>query len=127
MNDCWLWAGGIHANGYGYWWDAENKKLLTAHRVVYEALVGNIPKGITLDHLCQNTNCVNPAHLEPVTLKENILRGRGLAARNARKLFCNKGHKLSGENLKIEYGRRRCRECKRAQFRKYYWRKKVYA
>lgn len=83
-----------------------------AHRVAYELLVGPIPEGLTLDHLCRNTGCVNPDHLEPVTHRVNILRGRGLAAQNAAKTHCIHGHPLSIENTYVSArGQRQCRTC----------------
>lgn len=75
---CWIWTG-AQLKGYGRLSTRSNPSGL-AHRIVYSALVGPIPDGLTLDHLCQNTLCVNPAHLEPVTASEN-LRRRHAAAR----------------------------------------------
>ncbi len=64
-------------------------------------VVGQIPSGLTLDHLCRVRNCVNPAHLEPVTHRENTLRGDGVTAINARKTSCHRGHPFAGENLYV--------------------------
>lgn len=113
---CWFWlaTGGQGRSGeYGSFWNGERKVL--AHRYAYELLVGPIPEGLTLDHLCRNTRCVNPAHLEPVTNKENTLRGFGWAGENARKTHCVNGHPLSGDNLLQEPsrpGERLCRACR---------------
>lgn len=76
---CWEWLATRTSNGYGQFWagrySATGQPLLdSAHRVVYEALVGPIPAGLELDHLCRNAGCVNPAHLEPVTHAENVRR-----------------------------------------------------
>jgi hypothetical protein len=71
---CWVWQRG-KSNGYGI--VTRNGKNQYAHRVVYERLVGAVPPGLDLDHLCRNTSCVNPAHLEPVSHGENMRRGRG--------------------------------------------------
>lgn len=72
-DECWPWAGSIDSrNTYGRF--PVNKVWRRAHRVAYELLVGPIPDGLTLDHLCRNTRCVNPAHLEPCTARENHRR-----------------------------------------------------
>jgi hypothetical protein len=89
---CWEWTGAKTGAGYG--------KILTfrsiqvAHRVLYELLVGPVPDGMELDHLCQNKSCVNPGHLEPVTHRENIRRGPG----HGKETHCPKGHPYSPEN-----------------------------
>ena len=69
---CWLWTGALAPNGYGVGWNGERTRQ--AHRLVYELLVGPIPEGKHLDHLCCVRNCVNPDHLEPVTQAENNRR-----------------------------------------------------
>lgn len=85
-----------------------------AHRVAYEMLVGKIPPGLTIDHLCRNRACCNPSHLEPVTMRENMMRGEGVAAKHARQTHCKHGHPFSGHNLIIASdGERKCRECYR--------------
>src|SRR5262245_21521692 len=78
---CWQWMGEVTKNGYGriYW----GYKHRPAHRVAYEAYRGPIPEGMTIDHLCRNRACVNPAHLEPCTIRVNTLRGFGRAGNNA--------------------------------------------
>lgn len=91
-NGCWTWLGGINPKGYGT--IMINYKHYIAHRLVYEFLIGPIPEGLTLDHLCRNRAYVNPEHLEPVTNAENVLRGEGISARNARKTHCKRGHSL---------------------------------
>lgn len=70
---CWNWQGARQSRGYGSFGIAPGRTAL-AHRVAYEAMVGPIPDGMTLDHLCENKVCVNPAHLEPVTREENTRR-----------------------------------------------------
>ncbi len=74
---CWFWRGACNEKGYGYFhWDGHWRK---AHRFAYELLIGPIPEGLTIDHLCFVRHCVNPVHMEPVTLRENILRGEDRA------------------------------------------------
>lgn len=70
---CWEWQGELNRNGYGRVW--VNGRRLMAHRVAYQLLVGEIPEGLVLDHLCKVRRCCNPDHLEPVTVRENTLRG----------------------------------------------------
>lgn len=113
-NGCWLWTGTLDSSGYGRF--AGNKQKHSAHRFSYEIAIGPIPKALTLDHLCRVRACVNPTHLEPVTNRENVLRGIGLSAANARKTHCPKGHPYSGENLLVcvtprGTQARKCRTC----------------
>jgi HNH endonuclease len=70
---CWIWTGELNRNGYGRMWI--NGRRVMVHRHVYEALVGPIPDGAVLDHTCRNRACCAPHHLEPVTVRENTLRG----------------------------------------------------
>lgn len=116
---CWVWTGTRSPLGYGQL--RLNYKLYSAHRWVYEQLVGTIPEGLELDHLCRNPPCCNPSHLEPVTHRENILRGSGWAAVNARRTECVNGHAFTPENTKfLGSGRRRCKECHRQNARARY-------
>lgn len=111
---CWAWTGGKR-NGYGSFW--RNGQHEGAHRFAYEHLVGPIPKGLHLDHLCRNHGCVNPVHLEVVTCRVNVLRGIGPTAVNARKTRCPQGHKYTEKNTAVLNqvgGGRRCRICHRA-------------
>jgi hypothetical protein len=110
---CWLWTGGLTRDGYGVFW-VNRKQRRPAHRWSYEHFVGPIPEGLQIDHLCRVRRCVNPDHLEPVTNRENILRGDTFAAANGRKTHCPKGHPYEGENLYEIRGERRCRACNRA-------------
>lgn len=119
---CWPWQGHCHPDGYGRMWDGTRWR--PAHRMVYELEVGPIPDGLQLDHLCRNRSCVNPAHLEPVTNKENGLRGISPAADHARQTHCLNGHEFTDENTYMHPGphglRRVCRICKRARDRAFY-------
>ena len=105
---CWLWLGGVN-EGYGR--VRVGRKQAMAHRVMYEREVGPIPKGLTLDHLCRVRSCVNPAHLEPVTTRENTLRGVGVSALNAQKVACVRGHRFDSKNTYHLRGKRSCRAC----------------
>ena len=108
---CWLWRDSHRHLGYGVFW-IWKKKRTGAHRFAYEFCVGPIPEGLTIDHLCRVRHCVRPDHLEPVTHRDNILRGNGPPAINYRKTTCLKGHPLSGENLYLtRTGRRHCKLC----------------
>ena len=107
---CWLWQASKNADGYGNFKYGKNSQ--GSHRIAYEVLVQKIPNKLQLDHLCRTRHCVNPAHLEPVTQKENILRSESPSAKNAKKLFCARGHLLSAENLLICYSGRICKLCK---------------
>lgn len=113
---CIEWPGVRH---HGHGRVAHEGRLHYAHRLAYEQQVGPVPRGLVLDHLCRNPACVNPAHLEPVSDKENILRGTGAGARNARKTHCVRGHELAGDNLLTCAGGRRCRACNAHRCREY--------
>lgn len=116
---CWLWTGYIGEGGYGRVYEGHSDgRTLMAHRVVYELAVGPIPEGLTLDHLCRVRCCVNPDHVEPVTLRENLLRGETSAAINAAKTRCIHGHAFTPENTYVYAdGRRTCRRCIRDRAR----------
>ena len=117
-NGCWQWVGSREAKGYGRFW--LNGKHRKAHRVAYELMVGPIPAGYTIDHLCRNRDCVRPSHLDPVTNRENVLRGEGVTANHARQTHCTNGHEFTPENTYIRpRGQRSCRECARAAHRRY--------
>ena len=108
---CWIWKASTESNGYGC--ILIRRKAQVAHRLAYEWTKGPIPEGKELDHLCRNRRCVNPDHLEPVTCRENILRGNAPSAKQARQTHCKRGHPLFGSNLYLEPNgrRRRCRQC----------------
>lgn len=122
-DSCWPWTGAILSTGYGrFTIDGKGKQ---AHRVAYEMTCSPIPKGLDLDHLCRNRACVRPSHLEPVSRRENLLRG--VSARGITR--CPKGHPYDGANVYFVTNRhgnkvQRCRACSRASSKAYY-RKKV--
>jgi hypothetical protein len=121
---CWNWTRYLDKDGYGKasW---RFYKTHRAHRVAYFSLVGDIPSGLQIDHLCRNRRCCNPHHLELVTLADNVRRGlAGKAAglRMAMKTHCPKGHEYAGDNLHISRYRggthRECRACDRERSRR---------
>lgn len=122
---CWVWTSRKDRGGYGK--VKLDGRTRTAHAVFYECLVGPVPSGLELDHLCRNRGCVNPAHLEPVSRKENVLRGASPAAANARKTHCPRGHAFTPENTEVRtvgQSSRNCRTCKRAKDMERYWKKR---
>ncbi len=108
-DECWLWTGSTASKGYGLFW--HKGRSVRVHRLAYELMVGPIPEGLTLDHLCRVRHCVNPKHLEPVTGKINILRGEGAPAYNARKTHCLRGHPFNETNIYRPPARPKTREC----------------
>ena len=116
---CWNWQGYLQR---GYALFSLNGRTVQVHRAIYTAVNGAIPNGLTIDHLCRNKGCVNPDHMEPVTVKVNVLRGNTITAKNAAKTHCFRGHPLSGDNLNLYRGLRVCRKCKTIYMRE--WRAK---
>lgn len=119
---CWPWTASTTLEGYGKLsTGGHSGRLVLAHRTAYEIMVGPIPVGLHLDHLCRVPPCCNPGHLEPVTHRENILRGIGPSALNARKTHCPSGHPYSSDNTYIfpRNGSRQCRICRRRYHAEY--------
>lgn len=113
---CWLWDGNCTPDGYGMFTTTSPAKE-GAHRFAYRNLVGPIPVGLQLDHKCRTRCCVNPEHLEPVSRKENILRGEAPPAINARRTHCVHGHKFTADNIRWRKdGSKNCRKCDRVRW-----------
>lgn len=114
---CWEWTAYIDRGGYGKTNVAGHTRL--AHRVAYEMWVAPIPEGLEIDHLCRVRRCVNPAHLEPVDRRTNVLRGFSPSAIAARRSHCKNGHEFTPENTytyrsTAGWHRRECRICRAA-------------
>jgi HNH endonuclease len=126
---CWRWTGPLHNAGYGMMFTVDRGSVL-AHRFAYEALVGPIPEGMQIDHLCHNRDrsctvaadcphrrCVRPDHLQPATHRDNTLRGNSPHAQHGRATRCPQGHPYDETNTYVNRGRRSCRTCKRKRNR----------
>jgi hypothetical protein len=117
-DECWPWLAAVHGRGgYGVICSGKRGHKVMAHRVAYELLVGPIPEGLVIDHLCENPLCVNPAHMEPVQNGVNVVRGHSPTALNARKTHCLRGHLLDERNTYRPGNHRYCRTCTRLRKR----------
>ena len=116
LGKCWEWTAGTFNGGYGSF--SLRNKSVVAHRLSYTMAKGIVCDKLELDHLCRNTSCVNPEHLEPVTQTVNTLRGEAPSAKNASKTKCPRGHLLSSPNLRVwakKMDKRSCVACDRAK------------
>lgn len=124
-DDCWEWTASFGSHGYGSFWpgkdaDGKNLPMVTAPRYAYELLVGAVPEGLQIDHLCRNRRCVRPAHLEVVTPGENVRRGLA----GSLVTHCPQGHEYTPANTARQANRsggmsRVCRQCHRERQRAY--------
>lgn len=116
QDECWVWTGAILRNGYGYF-GVTKGRCIVAHRFAYMSMIGEIPEGLDLDHLCRNRACVNPYHLQPVTRRVNLRRGIGPQVSRERlggRTHCIRGHEFTELNTyRAPNGTRKCRECYR--------------
>ena len=123
---CWEWQAGKWTTGYGRFWDGQ--QMVSAHRWAYKTMVGPIPDGLQIDHLCRVRHCVRPSHMEAVTRKENILRGFAFSAINARKTECIHGHAFDAKNTVPQSSdptKRECLTCRRVRKRRYRYEKRL--
>lgn len=127
ITGCWMWMGAISHDGYGRF--HLRGKFMPAYRASYEIHRGPVPQELRCDHLCRNRWCVNPWHIDIVTVRENTLRGVGPASVNAKKTHCPAGHPLSGDNLHIVVDPRgifrKCRICHLASKRRWHRKRKA--
>ena len=110
---CWLWPKRLK-DGYAVFGYEPRRRV---HRELYELYRGPIPEGLELDHLCEQKSCVNPWHMEAVTHKVNMARGK-----MAQRTHCKNGHPFSGDNVVYLHNHRRCRACQKVRVER--WREK---
>lgn len=110
LDGCWEWLAGRSSRGYGAF--SIDRVMRPAHRIAYILEYGDIPAGLEIDHLCRNPACVRPEHLEPVTPRENKMRGISPAAKAAVATHCLRGHPFDASNTFVDSrGFRHCRAC----------------
>lgn len=122
---CWEWNRKLNNRGYGV--TNVNKKRWYVHRLMWTLMVGPIPDGMEIDHMCRNRACCNPEHLDLVTGQVNTLRGVSPASSHAKRDECSYGHEYTAETMHVVRGARRCRICERRRDKERYERKKARA
>ena len=111
LGPCWICHRKVGSNGYIHMTKFQLKRT-RPHRLAYELVKGPIPQGLHIDHLCRNRICVNPDHMEPVTLVENVMRGESIFAKQARQTHCKRGHEFDEANTYVyKTGNRQCKKC----------------
>lgn len=126
VGDCWVWTGKVNHEGYARIRVLGHSAKWAIHRASYEVFIGPIPDDLTIDHLCRNPSCINPAHLEPVTMETNIRRGFGIGMRYAARDQCCKGHPFVEGSYNIAPNGiggffRRCLICRREKEKQRYY------
>lgn len=123
-NGCWTWTSKKDGGGYAVLSIGRQNHL--AHRWAYETFVRPIPDGLVVDHLCRNRACVNPAHMDLVTNRENVLRGMSPSAVIRRQGVCKRGHQMVGHNVYVPPSKpqhQQCRTCRATRAREAHARK----
>jgi len=110
---CWLWTGAVNSNGYAHFYVPNTpSRPVCAHAWIWQLFNGPVPSGLEIDHLCRVRRCVNPAHLETISHRLNVLRGTAPPAICARQTHCKNGHEFTADNTRYDQGKRRCRVCR---------------
>ena len=121
---CWIPTQKPLASGYVLF--TFDQKKIYAHRWMYQQMIGSIPGGMQIDHLCRNRPCINPEHLEVVDNFENMMRGNNFAAKQARQTHCKNGHEFTPENTGLSRdGERSCLTCRRKYAHDYHQNRKL--
>lgn len=121
VGGCWVWRAALNTQGYGSFFAGPDRGVVGAHCFAYELMIGPVPPGLELDHLCRNRRCVCPLHMDPVTHDENVQRADN---RKPQLTHCKRGHALAGDNVRLVHrasGRveRWCRTCANARQRRH--------
>lgn len=107
-DDCWLWIGGKHHNGYGQFWLDGRSRRAHVVALLFEGIT--VPRGLECHHICEHRNCVNPSHINLVSHTTNLQ----IAGVNKRQTHCKRGHPLYGYNLGYDgKGQKKCKACNR--------------